>query len=303
MFCLAGVLDQRLFADFQADCCLIIRRRPFEERLLRATTLQLRNVDAYFGRVLYVDSLGARPARVRVTRSIPIHMTKLFRYANQREIRFALLSRRFQEQLTPGLSGSSPFPTSRSSCRFPTTTRLGSSPHVTSPSAFDGAGHARRGPGLSSFAPTRVPSLVLCGLRSLSSAQLAPRSSRLPCPCARPRAHNRPVGRNHRSTPPPTTLSLDSAALQGHPPPPMHPELDSSSRPAAEAHTMYPRRLSPGKVRAGATSLLLPVLVLLPVDGKSYVMRRRLLPVLSHQIQPGICPLRPRPVRVPHRAF
>ena len=197
MFCLAGVLDQRLFADFQADCCLIIRRRPFEERLLRAATLQLRNVDAYFGRVLYVDSLGARPARVRVTRSIPIHMTKLFRYANQREIRFALLSRRFQEQLTPGLSGSSPFPTSRSSCRFPTTTRLGSSPHVTSPSAFDGAGHARRGARAvvlrtdprTESRPLRPPILIVGATRA---PQLAPALSLRKATCTQPTCRPKP---------------------------------------------------------------------------------------------------------------
>ena len=101
MFCMADVLDQRLFADFEADCCLIIRRRPFVERVLRAATFQLRNVDRYLGRVQYVDPLGAWPAGIRVTRSMPIHMTKLFRYAYQREVRFAFLPRRFQERLKP----------------------------------------------------------------------------------------------------------------------------------------------------------------------------------------------------------
>ena len=101
MFCLADVLDQRLFADFQTDCCLIIRRKPFVDRLLRAATFQLRNMDRYFDRVRYVDPLGAWPAGVRVTRSIPIHMTKVFRYAYQREVRFALLPRNFQERLEP----------------------------------------------------------------------------------------------------------------------------------------------------------------------------------------------------------
>ena len=101
MFCMAGVLDQRLFADFEADSCLIIRRRPFVERLLRAAMFQLRNVDRYFGTVQYVDPLGARPAGVRVTGSMPIHMTKVFRYAYQREVRFAFLPRSFQQRLKP----------------------------------------------------------------------------------------------------------------------------------------------------------------------------------------------------------
>ena len=99
MFCLADVLDQRLFADFQADCCLIIQRKPLVERVLRAATFQLRNADRYFDRVEYVDPLGAWPAGFRVTRSMPIHLTKVFRYAYQREVRFAFLPRRFQERL------------------------------------------------------------------------------------------------------------------------------------------------------------------------------------------------------------
>ncbi len=101
MFCLADVLDQRLFADFEADCCLIIRRKPFVERVLRAATFQLRNADRYFDRVEYVDPLGAWPTGVRVTRSMPIHLTKVFRYSYQREVRFAFLPRRFQERLEP----------------------------------------------------------------------------------------------------------------------------------------------------------------------------------------------------------
>ena len=101
MFCMADLLDQRLFADFEADCCLIIRRRPFVERVLHAATFQLPNVDRYLGRVQYVDPLGAWPADIRVTRSMPIHMTKVFRYAYQREVRFAFLPRRFQGRLKP----------------------------------------------------------------------------------------------------------------------------------------------------------------------------------------------------------
>ena len=101
MFCLADVLDQRLFADFQADCCLIIRREPFLERVLRAATIQLRNVHPYFGRVQYVDPLGASPAGLPVTLPIPIHMAKVFRYAYQREVRFAFVPRSFQDRLKP----------------------------------------------------------------------------------------------------------------------------------------------------------------------------------------------------------
>ena len=100
MFCMAEGLDQRLFADFEADSCLIIRRKPFEKRLLMAT-LQVPNTKRYFGYVQYVDPLGARSEGVMVSRSIPIYMTKVFRYAYQREVRLALLPRRFQERLKP----------------------------------------------------------------------------------------------------------------------------------------------------------------------------------------------------------
>ena len=101
MFCQADVLDQRLLSNFEADCCLIVRRRPFVERVLQAATFQLQNVDRYLGRVQYVDPLGARSAGVRVAPSMPIHMTKVFRYAYQREVRFAFPPRRFQERLKP----------------------------------------------------------------------------------------------------------------------------------------------------------------------------------------------------------
>ena len=101
MLCLADVLDQRLFADFQADCCLVIRRKPFLERVLRAAAIQLPNVDSCFGRVQYVDPLGASPVGLPITPSLPIHMTKVFRYAYQREVRFAFVPRNFQDRLKP----------------------------------------------------------------------------------------------------------------------------------------------------------------------------------------------------------
>ena len=101
MFCIADVLDQRLFADFQADCCLIIRRKPFVERMLRAAAYQLPNANRHFGRVQYVDPLGAWPGGARLSLSSPIYMSKLFRYAYQREFRLAFLPKMFQKRLKP----------------------------------------------------------------------------------------------------------------------------------------------------------------------------------------------------------
>ena len=103
MFCMADGLDQRLFADFEADSCLIIRRKPFEERLRRMVTLHVPNTERHFGRVQYVDPLGTLrlAAGAKVARSIPIHMTKVFRYAYQREVRLALLPRTFRARVQP----------------------------------------------------------------------------------------------------------------------------------------------------------------------------------------------------------
>ena len=99
MFCMADVLDQRLFADFAADSCVIIRREPFIERFLSKTRLILSNVNTFFGYVNYIDPLGALSARMPLNRSLPVHMTKMFRYAYQREVRFVCMPRRFQEHL------------------------------------------------------------------------------------------------------------------------------------------------------------------------------------------------------------
>ena len=104
MFCTADVLDQRLFADFDADSCVVIRKRPFVDRLLSAAKFQLPNVNGFFGHVDYVDPLGASPrnrAAPRPGHSMPIHMSKVLRYAYQREARFACVPRRFQEHLKP----------------------------------------------------------------------------------------------------------------------------------------------------------------------------------------------------------
>ena len=99
MFCMADVLDQRLFADFAADSCLIIGRKPFVERLLARTRLLLPNVNRFFGYVNYIDPLGALSAKVPLNRSLPVHMTKVFRYSYQREVRFVCIPKRFQEHL------------------------------------------------------------------------------------------------------------------------------------------------------------------------------------------------------------
>ena len=99
MFCMADVLDQRLFADFEADSCVIIRRKPFIERLLSRSRLLLPNVHRIFGSINYIDPLGALSTNVPLNRSLRVYMTKVFRYAYQREFRFVCLPKNFQERL------------------------------------------------------------------------------------------------------------------------------------------------------------------------------------------------------------
>ena len=101
-YCVAGVLDPRLFADFDADACLVIRKRPFVERLAWRARLLMGHVATYIGEVAYEDPLGAsHKCRSAPVTSIQVHMTKLFRYAYQREFRFAWVPRKPVENLKP----------------------------------------------------------------------------------------------------------------------------------------------------------------------------------------------------------
>ncbi|MCY3813508.1 MAG: hypothetical protein OXH15_17070, partial [Gammaproteobacteria bacterium] len=93
-------LDPRFFLDFDADCCVIIMRRPFVERLISKAPPQLPNTSMSVGGVRYVDPLGALPSSWPV-KSSDIPMTKLFRYAYQREVRFTCVPSKPTEQLEP----------------------------------------------------------------------------------------------------------------------------------------------------------------------------------------------------------
>ena len=99
-YCLSELLDPRLFSDFKANACVIIKRKPFIERLARIMRFVKPGAQFGFDRVTYDDPLGAyatkRPAYVSPDR---VPMTKLFRYAYQREIRFVWLPTAPQEKL------------------------------------------------------------------------------------------------------------------------------------------------------------------------------------------------------------
>ena len=103
MFCLSACLDQRLFADFEADSCVIIEKEPFMKRLFWTSHFALPETKKYFGPVSYVDPLGVTLGgnNERINPSMAIHMTKVFRYTYQKEIRFVCLPRHPKEDLKP----------------------------------------------------------------------------------------------------------------------------------------------------------------------------------------------------------
>ena len=103
LYCVAGALEQRLFSDFDADACVVIRKEPFLQRLAWMSQLVLRNVDMYFEKVKYEDPLGAiEPKRhAHQVSTIPVFLTKLFRYSYQKEFRFVCLPKNPEEKLSP----------------------------------------------------------------------------------------------------------------------------------------------------------------------------------------------------------
>ena len=101
-YCLSQLLDPRLFSDFEANACVIIKIKPFLEKLAYMMKFEKPWAGFRFGRVTYDDPLGAfsseRPAYVP---SDLVPITKLFRYAYQRELRFVWMPSKPQEKLNP----------------------------------------------------------------------------------------------------------------------------------------------------------------------------------------------------------
>lgn len=87
LFCMSQALMPRLFYDFDADGCLLIRNpEPFLERLITAVSGQLEGWHVGHGAVRYYDPLTADPDQINVL------INKHFRYSYQREYRLAWLS-------------------------------------------------------------------------------------------------------------------------------------------------------------------------------------------------------------------
>jgi hypothetical protein len=83
MYCVTESVEPRLFVDFEADACVLIRdRQQFEERLRNAASKALGQVRHQYGSVEYVDPLLPKHAQIFLP------MAKHFGYSYQAEYRF-----------------------------------------------------------------------------------------------------------------------------------------------------------------------------------------------------------------------
>lgn len=96
VFCLSEVLDYRLFSDFSANACLMIKDRDiFIRRVLEQFEKSRPGWSGIAGVVRYVDPL------LEGHTDIDIHLSKHFRYWYQKEFRFVWLPDQVQSRLGP----------------------------------------------------------------------------------------------------------------------------------------------------------------------------------------------------------
>jgi hypothetical protein len=83
LYCVTSAVEPRLFVDFQADSCVIVKDlQRFKDLLASQSASSFPNAARFHGKVLYVDPLlPASPV-------IDVPMSKHFRYEYQREFRF-----------------------------------------------------------------------------------------------------------------------------------------------------------------------------------------------------------------------
>lgn len=87
VYCLAHTLDIRLFDDFEADSCIIIRQpAAFKKKLISATSKKLPRWADWDQMVRYIDPHNSRRSELEV------YFSKNFRYWYQREYRFAWIN-------------------------------------------------------------------------------------------------------------------------------------------------------------------------------------------------------------------
>jgi hypothetical protein len=85
-YCLASTYSSRLFGDFEADCCLIIKHpQQFVERLIQAFHTKLPEYQPFAEAIKYFDPLNANEADLNV------FFSKHFRYSYQKEYRIIWL--------------------------------------------------------------------------------------------------------------------------------------------------------------------------------------------------------------------
>jgi hypothetical protein len=83
LYCVSSAVEPRLFVDFQADSCVIIKDRERFQRLLTSlSAAKFPNTGHRHGKAVYIDPL--RPLTVK----IDVPMSKHFRYEYQCEYRF-----------------------------------------------------------------------------------------------------------------------------------------------------------------------------------------------------------------------
>lgn len=83
LYCVSSAVEPRLFVDFQADSCVIIKDKDCFQRLLTLqSATKFPNTGHSHGKAIYIDPL--RPSTV----NIDVPMSKHFRYEYQREYRF-----------------------------------------------------------------------------------------------------------------------------------------------------------------------------------------------------------------------
>jgi hypothetical protein len=83
LYCVSSSTEARLFVDFEATACIIIKdRAEFGRRLRAATAKALEGAHFRAGPAMYIDPLRPRSARIDVP------MSKHFRYTYQEECRF-----------------------------------------------------------------------------------------------------------------------------------------------------------------------------------------------------------------------
>lgn len=86
VYCLSLSFSPRLFLDFDADACLIIRKpSEFQEKILSAFEAKVQNWSGVGQKVCYIDPLNCPIG------DIDVFSSKDFRYAYQREYRFIWL--------------------------------------------------------------------------------------------------------------------------------------------------------------------------------------------------------------------